>query len=72
MEVEHAQGLGITYLYLANTGEVGHKFEVREGVVWQWGEGGEPILGFLFKLFWGKCPTRMTYHPKKANMRWNH
>ena len=27
------QGLGTTYLYLANTGEVGHGSEVREGVV---------------------------------------
>ena len=36
----HTQGLGITYLYPANTGEVGHGSKVREGVVWQWGEGG--------------------------------
>ena len=25
---------------------------------------GEPILGFPLKLFWGKYPTGMTYHPK--------
>ena len=45
MEVEHSQGLGTTYLYLANTREVRHGYEVREGMVWQWGEGGS--------LFWG-------------------
>ena len=34
------QGSDTVYLYPANTGEVGHRLEVREGVVWQWGEGG--------------------------------
>ena len=34
------QGSDTVYLYLANTGEVGHGSEVREGVVWRWGEGG--------------------------------
>ena len=34
------QGLGTTYLYPANTGEVGHGLEVRKGVVWRWGERG--------------------------------
>ena len=28
------------YLYPTNTGEVGHRLEVRKGVVWWWGEGG--------------------------------
>ena len=32
------------------------------------GEKGEPILGFLLKFFWGKCPTGMTSHPKEVNM----
>ena len=36
----HTQGSDTTYLYPANTGEVSHGLEVREGVVWQWGEGG--------------------------------
>ena len=37
------------------------------------GDGlGEPILGFLLKLFWGKCPVGMTYHPKEGKMSWNH
>ena len=33
---------------------------------------GKPILGFLLKLFWGKCLVEMTYHPKEAKMSWNH
>ena len=35
MGVEYVQGLGTTYLYLANTGKVGHGFKVRKGVVWR-------------------------------------
>jgi len=34
-------------MYLANTGVVGHGSEIREGMVWQWGERGS--------LFWGSC-----------------
>ena len=40
MEVEHAQGLSTTNLYQANIGVVGHGSEVREGMIWRWGEGG--------------------------------
>ena len=29
---------------------------------------GKSILGFSLKLFWGKCPVRMTYHPKERKM----
>ena len=47
MEVEHAQGLDTTHLYLANTGAVGHGLEVRNGMVWRQGERGS--------LFWGSC-----------------
>ena len=32
------------------------------------GRKGETILGFPLKFFWEKCPVRMTYHPKVANM----
>jgi len=45
MEVEHTQGSGTTNLYSANTTVVGHRSEVREGMVWQWVEGES--------LFWG-------------------
>ena len=36
------------------------------------GKGEIPILRFLLELFWGKCPTGMTYHPKEAKLSWNH
>ena len=29
------------------------------------GRKGKPILGFLLKLFWEKCPAGMTCHPKE-------
>ena len=32
------------------------------------GRRGEPILRFPLKLFWGKCPVGMTYHPKNKKM----
>ena len=36
------------------------------------GRSGKSILGFPLKLFWGKCPAGMTYHPKEGKMSWNH
>ena len=36
------------------------------------GRGKKPILGFLLRLFWGKCPVGMTCHPKEVMMSWNH
>ena len=36
------------------------------------GRKGEPILAFPLKLFWGKCPARMTYHSKEEKISWNH
>ena len=36
------------------------------------GRREEPILRFPLKLFWGKGPARMTYHPKEGKMSWNH
>ena len=32
------------------------------------GRRGKPILRFPLKLFWGKCPTGITYHPKEEKM----
>ena len=59
VEVEHAQGPDFTSLYLANTGGGGSW--VRGKKVWSGGrEKGKPILGFLFRLFWGKCLAGMT------------
>ena len=38
MRMEHAQGLGTSHLYPANTGMVGHEPNVRDGMVWCGGE----------------------------------
>ena len=65
------QGSDTIYLYLANTGEVGHGSEVRE--VWSGGgEKGEPIFGFPLKFYWEKCSVGMASHPKEVNMSWSH
>ena len=47
MEVEHAQSLDTTNLYLANIGVVDHGSEVRKSMVWRWGERES--------LFWDSC-----------------
>ena len=49
------QGSGTTYLYPTNTGEVGHRSEVKEDVVWQWGEGGA-YFGVPAQAFFGEMP----------------
>ena len=70
-EVEHAQGPDFTNLYPANIG--GGGLWVRGKKVWSGsGEREKPILGFLLRLFWGKCPAGITYRPKKVRMSWNH
>ena len=62
-EVEHAQGLGITSMYPANTGVVGHGSEVREDVVWWKGEGktysGVPAHILLWVMsYWDNIPPK--------------
>ena len=70
-EVEHLQGPNFTNLYPANTGDGG--LWVRSKRVWSGGEErGKPIMGFLLRLFWGKCPAGITYRPKEVRMSWNH
>ena len=70
-EVEHAQGPDFTSLYPANTG--GGRSWVSGKRVWSGGgERRKPILGFLLRLFWGKCLARMTYRPKEVRISWNH
>ena len=32
------------------------------------GRRGKSILRFPLKLFWGRYPARMTYHPKEGKM----
>ena len=71
VEVEHTQGSHFTSLYPANTGGGGSW--VRGKRVWfGGGERRKPILGFLLKLFWGKCPAGMTCCPKEARISSNH
>ena len=53
MKVEHTQGSGTTHLYLANIEAMGHGLEVREGVVWWWGEGGSLFWDFHLSSFGG-------------------
>jgi len=47
-------------------------FKGKRGCGLTVGRKGKPILGFPFKLFWGKYPIGMTYHPKEKKMSWNH
>ena len=68
MEVEHAQGLGTTHLYPTNTEVVGHGSEGKRRYGLAVSRRGKPILGFPLKLFLGKCPAGMTYHPKEGKM----
>ena len=69
--MKHAQGPDITSLYPANIGRGGSW--VRGKRSWSsGGERGKPILGFLHRLFWGKCHAGMTYRPKEVRMSWNH
>ena len=69
--MKHAQDPDITSLYLANIG-TGASW-ARGKRAWSSGEEREkPILGFLLRLFWGKCPVGLTYRPKEVRMSWNH
>ena len=61
--------LGTTNLYPANIGS-GESWVKGHGLVV--GKGKKPILGFLLRFFWGKCPIGMTCHPKEVRISWNH
>ena len=68
-KVKHAQDPSTTSLCPANIGSDeswvrGHGLAAERGK--------KPILGFLLRLFWGKCSVGMTCHPKGARMSWNH
>ena len=77
-KVKHARDSSTTNLYPANKGSGGswvrgHGLAVgRERERERERERKKPILGFLLRLFCGKCPTWMTCHPKEARMSWNH
>lgn len=59
------KGQGITYLYLANTGEVGPWSGNSNGVVWQQGER-RFILRFLSRLLLEEIPCWDNILPKKG------
>ena len=57
----------ITYLYPANTEEVGYRSKVKEGVVWRWGEEGAyfgvPAQTLLEEMFcWDEIPPKIGKH----------
>ena len=46
---------------------------VRGERVWSSGrEREKPILGFLLRLFWGKCLAGMIYYLKEVRMSWDY
>ena len=58
------QGLDTTYLYPTKTGEVGHGSEVKDGVVWRWGEEGAyfgvPTQALLGEIsYWDDIPSKI-------------
>ena len=65
------KGLGHHLLVPSQYMRGGPQAKVFRGVVWRWGENwvysGIPAQAFL-----GKCPTRMSFHPKEVSMGWNH
>ena len=62
---------GTTYVYPANTWEVGPQSRDSKGVVWWQGEK-RSILGFLLRLLSGKCFARMTFLLKEINTGQKH
>ena len=56
----------------ANIGSGGSWVRGKRGHGLAVGREKKPILGFLLRLFWGKCLTRITCHPKEVMMSWNY
>ena len=65
-KVKHTKDSGTTSLYPVNIGNGGSWVKGKRVHGLAVGRRKKPILGFLLKLFWGKCPAGMTYHPKKG------
>ena len=65
MGVEHTQGSSTTHLYPANTGAVGHRLEVKEGIVWRWGKG-EVYYGIPTQALLGKMSCCDDIPPKRG------
>ena len=68
MEVEHAQGSGITHLYPANIEVVVHGSKVREGMIWQWGERGSVFWGSRSSSFGGN--VLLGWHTTQKKKKW--
>ena len=62
---------GTNYVYPANTWEVGLRSRDSRGMVWRW-EEKKSILGFLLRLFLGKCFAKMAFLPKEVNKGQDH
>ena len=71
-KVKHAQDLGTTNLYPTNIGSGGSWVRGKRGDGLAVRRGKKLILGLLLRLFWRKCPTGITCHPKEVRMSWNH
>ena len=61
----YESGTSTTYLYQPNTGEVGHGFKVREGVVWQWGKWGA-YFGVFAQVLLGEMSCWDDIPPKRG------
>ena len=71
-KVKHTKDSGTTSLYPVNIGNGGSWVKGKRVHGLAVGRRKKPILGFLLKLFWGKCPAGITCHPKEVRMIWNH
>ena len=66
------KGKGTTYLYPANTWEVGHRSRLSEGVVWRWEEKRGLFGGSYLSFFRERYPAGMTSHPKEVSTSWDY
>ena len=71
-KVKHVQNPGTTSLYSANIGSGGLWVRGKRGHGLVVERGKKPILGFLLRLFWEKCPAGIICHPKEVRMSWNY
>ena len=68
MKVEHVQDSGTTHLFPSQYRGGGPWVRDKRGYGLVVGRRRKSILGFPLKLFWGKYPAEMTYHPKEGKM----
>ena len=70
-EVKHVRGLDTTNLYLANIRVVGHRLEVRKGMVLWWGEG-KAYSGISTQTLLGEISYWDDISPKRGRMSRNY